>query len=538
MSIKDNRANVRKWNPGIGTPISGQYTSTITRVTQEFLQEIFNTDIKISEYIKMARKDSVVRSCIELKSLRASLLFGKYRFRDPYIQKWVQDNLDEIQGSLAQKIGQLSSAMPLGFSTAEIVFDRRRSNRKEIYLKTINILDQTRVTFEGESGIIKNLIYQEPTGKKIAVPYSKVLHVVHGFSANIGSFDQIYGDPESATAYQYYKAKQAILAEMLVAGKMGGSGLWLGKADSNETVQIVDGQGNPVYNADGSPRTEPAMVSLMKQMMNLENNSIIVTDIKNSLQPLQVDTKEGFWTVALNILNDGIMKAYGVPKLIFEEGSGTLGVNSVAKQHNSIMDSQIKSVIFQIRDQMIEKVVKPLLIWNFGITHDFGTFEDDNQLDPESASMRVGNIVNAVSAGVLNKTDLQVQNTVRNLLGIPTISKEEQWILSQEALLQSFFETKTFAGEPPISYREQLLEDKTELEASKQELGLPNELDQQEQQMLGQQIPDEEENPEEQDSPEPQINEETGEPINPNKEQENKMKRTNNQNATKHPVKG
>jgi hypothetical protein len=533
MSLKDSRSNIRKWNPGIGTPISGQYTSTITRVTQEFLQEIFNTDIKISEYIKMARKDSVVRSCIELKSLRASLLFGKYRYKDPYIQKWVQDNLDEIQGSFAHKVGQLASAMPLGFSTAEIVFDRRRSSRKEIYLKTINILDQTRVTFEGESGLIKNLIYQEPTGKKIAVPYSKILHIVHGFSANIGAYDQVYGDPESATAYQYYKAKQAILTEMLVAGKMGGSGLWLGKADSNETVQIVDGNGNPVYNADGSPRTEPAMVSLMKQMMNLENNSIIVTDIKNSLQPLQVDTKEGFWTVALNILNDGLMKAYGIPKLIFEEGSGTLGVNSVAKQHNSIMDSQIRAVIYQIRDQMIDKVVKPLLIWNFGITHDFGFFEDDNQLDPESASMRVGNIVNAVSAGVLNKTDLQVQNTVRNLLGIPTISKEEQFILSQEELLSKFWETQVFGGTPPISYKDPALEDKAETEATKQELGMPNELDTYDQQMMQQQIPDEGEQEQEESSPEPQTNEETGELIDPNKEKEFKMKRTNVQNATK-----
>ena len=196
------------------------------------------------------------------------------------------------------------------------------------------------------------------------------------------------------------------------------------------------------------------------------------------------------------------------------------------------MDSQIKSVIFQIRDQMIEKVVKPLLIWNFGITHDFGSFEDDNQLDPESASIRVGNIINAVSANVLKPTDLQVQNTVRNLLGIPTISKEEQFILSQEALLEKYFETQVFGGTPPITYKDPALEDKAAIEETKQELGFPNELDNYEQQMM-QQEASAEGSPEE-----PQVDEETGEPVDPNKEQENKMKRTNNQNATKHPVKG
>jgi len=63
-NLQTTRSNVKKWNSSIMAPMAGQHTNTITRITNEFLAEINNTDVKIHEYIKMARKDPVVRSCI------------------------------------------------------------------------------------------------------------------------------------------------------------------------------------------------------------------------------------------------------------------------------------------------------------------------------------------------------------------------------------------------------------------------------------------------------------------------------------------
>lgn len=479
MDINLNQYKSRpkaKWIPSIMTPQSGQQTNTITRLTNEFLAEMSNPETRLPDFILMARKDPVVRSCIEIKCLRASLMLGRYVHHDPKIQRFIQDNLDNIQGCLSHTIGRLASAMPLGYSCAEIVFTKERKFDGLWRLKHLNIMDQTRTSFEGKSGNVTNALYVNGDGKKIKVPYFKVLHVVNGYSANISGFDSVYGDPESAPAYPYYKAKQAILAEMMISAKQNASGLWLGKADSNKTVQVADSQGRPTYNTDGTPKIEPAMLSLLRQMLNIENNSVIVTDLENQIQPLHVDAKEGFWSMALNLLDGAIMRSYCVPKMVFEEGSGSFGMNGIGKQHQLLMDAQITSIVKQIRDQILEKVVKPLLIWNFGVTKDFGSFALDPVEDPDAKNMLINNIMMATGSQLLQASDIIVQNKVRQLIGLPEITEQEQYMLNQSKLLADYMQTVSYQGTPPALYAEDIVNDMYKLEAQKQSLGLPSQL--------------------------------------------------------------
>lgn len=440
---------VKPWNPAIMAPSAGQITSTINRVTQSFLQEVDNVDTKISDYIKMARKDPLVRNCIELKCLRASIMLGKYSHPDQRVEAWVQHNFDNMKGSLVHKVGRLAASMALGFSVAEIVF--RDDIDGQWRLDGLNILDQTRTTFEGKNGSISFLRYREPTGLDKRVPYQKIMHIVNGFSANIGEYDMVYGDPESGTAYQYFKAKQAILTEMMISAKNSASGMWLGQADSNETVQIVDINGVPQTNPDGSPKTQSAVHALQQQMLNLENNSVLVTDLKNRIQALVPDKNEAGWQMYISILDNGILRAYGVPELLFKEGSNTTLSNTLGRQHKTILDSQIEAIVSQIRDQLIEKVVKPLLIWNFGITDEFGTFKLDEIQDQESVSLRVQNIISAVSAQILPAQNIHVVNALYDALGLPTITETEQAELTQKQLMKSFLENQVFQGLNPFT---------------------------------------------------------------------------------------
>jgi hypothetical protein len=435
---------VKTWQPSLMAPQAGQITSTLNRVTQSFLQEIGNTDKKVVDYIKMARKDPLVRACIELKCLRAAIMLGKYSHHDSQIEKWVQENLDSMHGSLTHKVGRLASAMAMGFAAAEIVFtDEIRGQWR---LKTLNILDQTKISFEGKNGEVVYLRYREPTGLDKRVPYGKIIHVVNGFSTNIGENDMVYGDAESCTAYQYFKAKQAILTEMMISAKNSASGMWLGQADSNETVQIVDANGQPKYNGDGTPVTQSAVHALQQQLLNVENNSVIVTDLKNRVQPLVPDGKEATWANYIQILDNGIMRAYGVPEGIFKEGSGSVTQNTLGRTHKTILDSQIESIVSQIRDEMIEKVIKPLLIWNFGITDDFGSFKIDEVQDQESVSLRVQNIISAVSAQILPAQNIHIQNALYDSLGLPTITQMEMAGLQQQQMVKSFLEGQVSMG--------------------------------------------------------------------------------------------
>lgn len=442
---------IRQWSPTLFTPTNGQLASSINRLTQEFLQEIFNVHSKdLPKYIEMAKKDPMVRACIELKCLRASTALGKYQHKNNQYEEWVNSNWDTMKGSLRHKVGRLASAAPLGFSVAEIVFDNNCPGfRNQWRLKDIVILDPTRVSFEGKKGELDFVVYLDGDGSKRKIPYGKCIHVSNGFGSCFLQDDDVYGDPESKTAYQYYKAKQAILSEMMVAAKNNATGVWVGKVDSNVTVEVIDSMGNVKTDVNNNPLTEPAGAGLLRQMLNLENNSVIVTDKDNDIMPLSTQTSEQFWQLVINLLDQSIRRAYGIPDLIFNEGSSSIQFGSIGKQHKSILDAQIESILLQIQDQIIEKIIKPLLVFNFGEVRDFGKFEADTILDPDTQSSRVQNLITAMTSNLISPQNLAATNTLAELLGLPSLSQEQQQEEIRKQLMKSYLDGLVIQGIPP-----------------------------------------------------------------------------------------
>ena len=91
------------------------------------------------------------------------------------------------------------------------------------------------------------------------------------------------------------------------------------------------------------------------------------------------------------------------------------------------MDSQIEDLVNDLRDQLIEKVVKPLLVANFGSRFEDnpGRFESDKFLDPSMTSMRVSNLTLAMGQGYIDANDLEANNRLREDLGLSPKSKED-----------------------------------------------------------------------------------------------------------------
>ena len=449
---KYSNNKIRKWTPSIFLPESGQIANSINRLTQDFLEEIFNPNCRqLADYILMAKKDPMVRACIELKCLRTSTALGKYHHPENIYEEWINSNFSHMKGSLRQKIGRMASAAPLGFSVAEIVFSSTMPGYPNQWrIKDLIILDPTRVTFEGtkKEGIV-NIIYVDGNGNKKRIPYYKCLHVYNGFGSTFYTDDEVYGDPESATAYQYHKAKQAILAEMMVAAKTNASGIWVGKADSNASVEMLDPLGGVRKNSDGTPMVEPAMASMFRQMLNLQNNSVIVTDKDNDITSLSSPTSEQFWNLAIDIFDKGIRRAYGIPDLIFNEGSSAVQFGSIGKQHKSILDAQVESILLQIQDQLLEKIIKPLLLFNFGEKR-IGEFTADPVIDPETQSSRINNIISAMSSNIISPNNLEAVNSLAELLGLPSLTERQKQEDLQNQLIKTYLENQVFAGDPGI----------------------------------------------------------------------------------------
>lgn len=394
------------------------YTPKILELTKKTVNEITRDDgtkQTLDDYIKMIEKDPFVKSCCELKALRATIAFGKYEHPNKDIQKWVQTNIDNMESSLHMVVGQLCSAMPLGFAVGEILFAPRPD--KTWGLKGINILDPRRVSFEGKRGNITFVRYRDKDDNIIKIPYKKCIHVTAGYTTN---FNSPYGSAECKRAYPYYQAKQTVLAEMTIAAKNNATGVWLGFTDSNSKVQIYGPNGLPLKNSDGTPMIKSSMEALMKQLQNIENNAVIVTDLNNRIESIQTNAGEGFWSFALTYLNQGIAQAFNIPMDILG-GSQALWNGSLNFLQKSVLDATIEAIVKQIKDEFLEKIIKPLLFLNFGKIEEVGDFNEVIVNDPTTKAAHMQNLITAVSMQLVDGTDLDVQNKIRDLLDLPEL---------------------------------------------------------------------------------------------------------------------
>jgi hypothetical protein len=409
--------------------MAGQITSTIGRLSQDAIQEItrLKGKYKLDDLIVMLKYDPTSKACRRLKTLRVQTALGDYGHPEKDIDKWMQGNFNEMEGTLQEAAAHLSNAMYLGTALCEIVLDNRVPGRwGEWRLKGLNPLDITKVSFRGTKGKITEVIYLDGDGRKKYIPYHRVVHIVNDPEM---VFNDPFGMAESESAMPYYKSKQSLTAEMLVSGKNQATGILTAFADSNDSVRLLDVNGKPQKNMDGTDKIVSSVESLAYQLANLENSNVIVTDLKNKIIPLPLPTGDSFFINNLQYLNRQIMLSFGVSALMFDEGSvGGLGNSGISQSHKSVLDSQIDGIVKQIRDKLLEKVIKPLLVYNFGSKYarNLGTFAVSASTDPNIIISKGNFLLSAITSGAIPASDISAINVLREMCGVPKIDMEEQ----------------------------------------------------------------------------------------------------------------
>lgn len=144
--------------------------------------------------------------------------------------------------------------------------------------------------------------------------------------------------------------------------------------------------------------------------------------------------------------------AFGVPQSLFREGtSGTLGNTGISQNHKSMLDSNVESVVQSMREEMINKVVKPLLVWEFGESKDFGEFSFTADISATDQNARISTILSAGASGAIDLQAPEIQAEIRKSLSLPPQSDSEkednkrlkdlntalEWINAQASLSQA-----------------------------------------------------------------------------------------------------
>jgi len=418
--------------------IAGAISSQIALLTTTVLNDFTNPHkYTIQMLIDAMESDPVAYACCQLKGLRASQSIGLFEHTNKDIQKWIRGNIESMEGTLADTVGTASKAMALGFSCLEHIFTEVDQNHfGEIRLRGFHVLDPRKVTFQLMDGKIQYVKYID-AGITKYIPYWKVIHTNNTTVLNFAE-RALYGSPEMLRAYPYIKLKQLIFAEMGISAKSLATGILVGYTDSNNRVELYGSNGQPISDGRGGHVTVSAAENLSRQLSTLENHSRIVTDKQNQITALSVPAGENFWNLALQNINTQIMRCFLVPSLIFDEGSGSLGVNGLSYTHLSILDSSIEAVVGRIRDNLVEKIVRPLLILNFGPQEEYGEFKVEARQDPQTQNLVTNTLMQAMSMGLISQGDNDAMNLLRSGVGLAPVTLEEQQFQAQlQAQLQA-----------------------------------------------------------------------------------------------------
>ena len=414
-------------------PAPSRLADAVSKLAGEMLQEVSGDDdrITIEECLEMLTTNPIASAAVEAKVLLGIGQFGDYQNKDEKLQEFILGNFSSMQGTMALSLAETLSVAPIGWAASEVSYYLEKEAPAGLRLESITILDPRLYSFRGKRSLIEDLLYKSPGGKEIAIPYAnKVLHVVNKRHLAFGSPT---GVPDCRVAVAAYKAWKIIVNEALLAGQRQATPIIVGKAPPDARVQLIDPTGKPLTDANGQPVTVPATERLATALEGLNTNGgIISVDTLHEIQALNHQSNGQFFMELLRYFERLILLAFMVPETLFQVGSGGLGNAGIAGSHLSVMTGQIRQIIDQIQDQMIEKVVRPLIEWNFGAQESYGKFIEPEG-EEENKLALFGAITDAIAKGTFSLADLSVVNRQRELAGLPKVDKIADGILSRNS---------------------------------------------------------------------------------------------------------
>lgn len=415
----------------------GLIANQISRLTSETVQELSwspprdrlrgrERDLKrysLEDCAEVLLLDEVIGFCFNLLKLRAKEAFGVYSHPQEKITDWMRGVLADMDDSLEKIVGQMVAiAFFFGPGTAEIGWKYDTPGYwGQQRLKCIHVLNPLKTRFKGNK---YGLLYVvDKSGEKDKdIPYLKCLHVSNDLYE-----DDPYGYGAGMRTIGLFKAKRTLLSEWVVSGKNQATGLWTVQADSNDTVVIYGADGKPLQE-NGEDKKVSAIANAYQQLEEFDKHNFLVMDKRYTINWQQMPVDSGFFSTVLDNIDRRLFMTMNVPYLIANEGSGGFGYTGVAAMQATTLDAQISSLVKQVRDQIIEKIIRPMLIRNFGLKpkDGWGKFDVDKSSDPAQSGAKVMNILSAIGAGVLPTSDPNVVNEIRRLLDLPHQSEEEQ----------------------------------------------------------------------------------------------------------------
>lgn len=393
-----------------------------SKLNFDTIQEItnFKRD-NLGIYKEYLKKEPVSRMCCDIKALLCAQRLKHYIHDNKEIETFVRNMIDDMDVSFDRVVGQLASAMPLGFSTAEIIFSQNK-NKKAI-VKSIDVLDHEKISFKGKKGIITHVVYNDD--RSISIPYWKTIHITRGYSTD---FDDPFGVPEMKAALPYIKAKMTFYSNMMVASHKLATGLLIFSLDNSKEVKIIDSKGRA--------RKVDKSTAVQEQVKNIDNMPVVLLGKDDTVQNIPLNSGMDLWLPGIDKFNSDIKKAFSVADHIVDGIQNLPQTATAINSMFSVTDSTIYAFIQSVNRELINKIVKPVVQWNFGEQSNYGKF-DIEPVNPDKDTVQFNNLLQAIGYGAVDVNSYEVKNKINEFLGLSDTNKEKEiQALYQQAMMQ------------------------------------------------------------------------------------------------------
>lgn len=447
-----------------------QRGTNIPALFNTFYKFVHNpSSVSVETFKRMVDTDDTVGSGVDFLTTCLAARLGRYEHKNKEVTEWVNARLDKIKGGWINCVKQILSATWAGFSVSEKVWANTDDGfviDKIVTLPPSTILFETERTGEVTSdgilqyqrnwnplslglgigyfggalsvgmGFVGGSAQPDPFAKfgdlpfpmrtansynylSIRIPKQKCIHFA--FDAQ-GSFGNPYGKSLLRRGYQWWVQKCAYIRMFAVALDRKGTPLTIVYASQH--AQLLDptkqAPGNNRGQRDKGIRADEAAKQAFESIHN--DTTIILPGKKGEIYdtdfvPQTANVNE--FISAIDMCNKSILRSMLIPSLIFGNGDGT-GSYSLGQEHSKTFLQILDGMNAGLNEVLIQECVREMIEYNFPESvwkkDGFGSFgKRDFSQEEIDKIMQVYGI--AIDHGVIDTTDLQDLNKMRNVLG-------------------------------------------------------------------------------------------------------------------------
>ncbi len=400
---------------------------------------------------RMIDTDDTVSNALMFKNLMVLSKIGEYDHEDKEIADFGNDILSRLRyPTIAESYEAMLSATGYGFSVTEIVSGLNDSlQRVPMRLATYHpstmafevdqfgqitpegvlqfVLQHSQHSNPNSSWVklhygykVKNP-FETPTDREhpwripffaqygmTRIPREKVIHHTNFPMTSVGN---PYGKTPVRTAHLAWQLKVFVMRQAGIAVKRSASPLIWGSAPG--------GVANVEIEIDGKKTMMDPRGALMHILGERETDDAVVTGSDKDgygLEAIESTAQLDQIGNLINLLDVRIFRAFLLPSLVMTDGSA--GSRSLGDKHFEIVNFIAGEDAKKFGQTVVNDLIRPLIVDNFGVQDDYGKFKERPQSIEERE--RLANIFNTVTtAGYMSPMVKEDMAHVRSTLSLP-----------------------------------------------------------------------------------------------------------------------